>query len=93
MSESFHEHLERCINPFVALRNLKRFLECDGMPEMFEAAALIHFECGHVRPMNVRFEPGETFNCLVCGPQVVVRMEMLEPEEFPSVDSLFPDDA
>lgn len=80
--------LERLIDSGVALRNLKRFLESDGRPEMFEAAALIHFECGHVRPMNVRFDRGETFNCLICGPQLVAWVEMIEPEEFPAVDSL-----
>lgn len=78
----------RLIDRAVALRNLERFVEASGIPETFEATALIHFDCGHVRPMNVRFEPGETFHCVICGPRVVVWLELIEPEEFPAVDSL-----
>jgi hypothetical protein len=77
------------IDPDAARRSLLRWLESDDdVMRTIEAAALVHLDCGHVRPMNVWFEPGDELNCHVCGPARVVSLELIEATEFPAPDAL-----
>jgi hypothetical protein len=77
------------IDPDAARRSLLRWLRSDAdVMRTIEAAALVHLDCGHVRPMNVWLEPGDELDCLVCGSALVVELELIEPTEFPHPDSL-----
>lgn len=64
----------------------------DAEPKMFYAGGLAHLSCGHVRPVNTRWERGDEIPCTVCGNAAVLELELFdEPVEFPRVDSIFGD--
>jgi hypothetical protein len=78
----------RVIDRDAMVRGLTAWIAHDGVPATFEAAALVHLDCGHVRPMNLWFEPGDELPCHVCGPAIVVGLELIETTEFPHPDAL-----
>jgi hypothetical protein len=80
----------RVIDRDAMIRRLEQLAFGDDSEESrtFEAAALIHLCCGHVRPMNLWFEPGDELACHVCGPQVVARLELIVTTTFPHPDAL-----
>lgn len=62
-----------------ALRTLQAFARGE---RTFVAAALVRMWCGHSRPTNRMVEPGDPYSCLLCGPQMVERIDLIEPTEF-----------
>jgi len=83
--------LANVIDRDAALRTFEQFVfGDDDRPRVIHAPALVHLDCGHVRPVNAWIEPGDTFGCLLCGPsQVVTELELLpETREFSSPDAL-----
>lgn len=89
MSHDVDDLLARVIDPEAALEQLRDFVfGDDDRPRTMRAAALIHLDCGHVRPMNVRLDQGDDLRCLVCGPARVDRVELIETAEFPHPDAL-----
>jgi hypothetical protein len=79
---------EDVIDEHAAIRSLQMFL--DGN-ETFVAAALMQLGCGHVRPTNLRCEPGDRLHCHLCGPQLVERIDLIDPTVFPHPDARVPD--
>lgn len=73
------------IDERAAVESLRMFLDGD---DSFVAAGLIRFWCGHTRPTNVMREPGDEMDCLLCGPQTVERVDLIEPTVFPHPDAL-----
>lgn len=83
---------EREIDPSCALASLRRWLEDDDAvrPRELLMPAVLHFDCGHQRPTNLRLKPGETWTCVACDQtRSVVRVEIFdEPRWFPAIDAL-----
>jgi hypothetical protein len=83
--------LANVIDRDAALRTFERYVFGDeDRLRVFDAPALAHLGCGHVRPVNAWFEPGDVLGCLLCGPgRLVVELELLpETREFPAPDAL-----
>lgn len=86
---SFEDLFARVIDRDAMVRSLERWINGEEeRMQTFECAALVHLECGHVRPMNIWFEPGDELACFVCGPSRVAELELIEPQEFPHPDAL-----
>lgn len=54
----------------------------------FVAAGMIRLDCGHVRPTNRRVQPGDMHQCVLCGPAVVLALDLIEPTIFVHPDAL-----
>lgn len=87
MSES-EDFIARVIDMPAMLRRLEAFLN-DEEATTYEAGGLAHLDCGHVRPINLWFTPGDELGCHICGPgRHVTEMELIETTEFPMIDAL-----
>lgn len=76
---------ENVLDRDAAVRTLYAFMRGE---QTFEAAGLVRLWCGHVRPTNRWVEAGDRYECLICGPQTVERLDLIEPTVFPVADAL-----
>lgn len=79
------EILDLVIDVDAAMESIRALLNDE---RVFVAAGLIHLDCGHLRPTNLRVEPGERHQCMLCGDAHVVSLELIEPTVYPHADAL-----